>query len=447
MNERYVRQASIVGWDQARLTKARVVIIGSDVLAGFIGWSLAALGVGHVFIFDDRMVADGSPCFPLLATAAHQPAAPALAQTLITLNPHIEAYGLVVRLLYDAHAHAIPDCDLIIEATNDSQSKAICLAYGRQHQIPVILAASNQEAGEFITAETDYVLTVGSFQLYDDQPQGILPSQVIGGLVAGEVRRCLLPLPDDQPPAGIIRYQPRCPQRFGTFVPNQAVTDPLEGQPHVLIIGAGALGTFAALGLALAGRASRLTIVDPDRIESSNLNRQLLFYNSVGRPKATTLASQLQALCPDLVVTSHMDTVQEQHLQQADIALLCVDNFATRATVNEWAICRHLPLINGGSGPFHGEMVVYKPGQTACLGCYLGVNQLAEAEAGRRARCGDVPEPSVVISNQIIGGLMAAETARVEPLSGILAYEAGQPARIGLRSLRPACACHQGRRR
>ncbi len=450
MSERYARQMQIFGWNQERLAQARIALIGSDALAGFIAWGLAALGIGHIFVLDDRIVAATASRFPFLETAVQQRAAIALATSLMTLNPDIYAYGIPMRLLYDAHAYAIPECDVLIEATNDAQSKQICLVYGRQRNIPVILASASPLAGMMLVANDHQEVTAKVFLDYNEQPQGVVPSQLIGGLVIGEVRRLRLPLPDDRPTQGIIKYHQTYPNRFGFEYRHKETPNHMSKPLHTLIVGGGALGTFAGLGIALAGYNGRLTIVDPDTIESTNLNRQLLFYQAVGRPKATTLAARLQQLSPNLIARGIVAKVKEAHLADVDIILLCVDNFATRALVNKWAVRNKIPLVNGGSSPFQGEVTVYQPGQTPCLNCRLGVNQLAEAEADRRTRCSDTPEPSIVVTNQIIGGLMAAEAAisaqlyeNVEPLSGILTYDSTEPVRICHHSPRPACLCYE----
>lgn len=447
---RYNRQSIISGWRQDSLTHARVSIIGSHELAGFVGWGLAALGIGQLFVVDNRLVSSASPCFPFLQPTGEQQAAPALATTLTTLNPEIRAHGVPIRIQYDAHAYAIPPCDLIIDATNDLYTMQVCLAHGRRQNIPVVLAAASQQAGAMLVAADHPDATIEPLVDFYDQAQGALSSQVIGGMVVGEVRRLLLPLSEDQPTQGIVCYQQTHANRAGCTKALRPSYDEHGRLPHTLLVGAGALGTFAGLAIAVAGLCTRLTLVDPDMVEATNLNRQLLFYDAVGQPKASTLAARLRQIAPELDVNAIVDEVRESHLQNVDAVLLCVDNFAARAVVNKWAMRHKIRLVNGGSSPFQGEMAVVDPGQTACLNCQMRVDHLAEIEMGRRARCGETPEPSVVVTNQIVGGLMAAELENgsqpngdVAPLSGVLAYDGRQAARLGLRSQRIACSCHE----
>lgn len=446
---RYARQELIQDWNQDTLAQAHVVIVGSDFLAGFVGWGLAALGIGQLTLIDDRVLDGTFPRFPGLEGTAGQLSIEALEYTLSRINSQITVRGIRLKLLYDAHLYAIPDCDIIVEATNGPQSKEICLEYMRRKGVPVILASAGDTCGECTVVTGQGQISLDNHRAYHRRRQSATPSQVIGALVLEEIRKLLLPLSNDQPANGLMRYNQVHPRRFG----NTSQLDALQIGPsvtprHCLIIGAGALGTYVGLGLALNG-ITRLTIVDPDMVEETNLNRQVLFYDAIGQPKATMLAEQLNRLCPYMETIGLVAPVTEEHFQGVDLALSCVDNFETRAYVNELASQCQVSLINGGTSPFTGEVMVYQPGKTACLDCHLGVNDLAEAEAGSRARCGDVPEASIVISNQLIGGLMAGEAQRLlqpetfgEPLAGIIEYDAFQPARLGIRSPRPPCRCH-----
>lgn len=444
---RYARQAQIPGWQQERLPQAVVAIVGSGLLAGIIAWGLAALGIGRIFLLDDERVTAEGTAFPRLDGAAGQLAVAALADTLLTLNPAVTAVGLGHRLWYDAHAAAIPACDLLIEAGNDFTSKLIARAYARTHRRPLILAATDLTSGLCCLRQPRQNGLPDTFLTFHGRPQGIVPALVIGGLVLEEVRQLLHPLPQDKPPATAVAYNVNTPQRF--YQPKHLdrpapAVDPAPVLPirHALLVGAGALGNFVGLGLALAG-LSQLTIVDPDIIEESNLNRQPLFYDAVGQPKATTLAARLRQLAPHLAVTAVTAPVDATHLAGVEAIFACVDNFTTRAQLSDLAVRHGIPLINGGTGPFSGALQVYAPGRSACLNCTLTVEQLATIEAGERVRCGQTPEASVVIANQLIAGLMVGEACRLaDPCPGALIFDAANPARLGQWPPHPPCQCH-----
>jgi molybdopterin/thiamine biosynthesis adenylyltransferase len=449
IEERYARQAVIDGWAQDKLSQARAVIIGSGMLAGHIGWGLAALGVGEICLLDDGFINESLPAFPCLEAISGESAAEALATTLMTLNPHVTARAIPLKLLYKALAPAIPDCDALVEATDDLLSKQICLDYGSRKGIPVILATSGETCGGYVITQRSGQVPVQECLAYGNQ-QGVIPSQVIGGLVLEEVRKLLMPLERDTLPQASIKYDLLNPHRFGSADWTTSVTPWHDNEHRCLVIGAGALGTYVSLGLALSG-VSKLTIVDPDVVEETNLNRQVLFYDSVGKPKASELARKLEGLCPGLEASATQAPVAEDHLEGIDLIFLCVDNFQTRALVNQLAGQFNIPLVNGGTSAFGGEVAVYKPGETACLDCHLDVNRLAieERAVGSRASCAHVAEASIVNSNAIIGGLMAGEARTIfgseifgPPLSGVIEYDAFSSSRAGIRSYRLPCRCH-----
>ncbi len=442
---RYERQMRIPGWEQTRLAEAHVVLVGAGLLAGFIGWALAALGVGRITILDDHRLNETSPIFPGLQRAPGHAAAANLAYTLQTLNPTLTAHGLTFHLWYAEQLQTLPPADCLIEATDDLQAKEICLTYGQQEGKPIILASATPWGGVLSVAEGQIPVSLDKHLLAQSRPQGVIASQLIGGLAAAELRRLLLPLPADTPLASPVHFHALAPQRL-IPEPMPAPPPPTHTPLSCLIIGAGALGTQVALSLALQG-VPFLRLVDPDTVEESNLNRQLLFYEAVGQPKATHLAQKLRQLAPGVYTEAIVDRVQKEHLAGIEVIFLCVDNFATRATVNTWAIQEHLPLINGGTGPFAGEVRVYQPGQTACLECAQGIGQLAQVEKGQRARCGEVTEASIVTTNQIIAALMVGEWISLCSLEqnharpGVILYEAQAPARLGVRPGLGACRC------
>jgi molybdopterin/thiamine biosynthesis adenylyltransferase len=451
---RYARQAAIEGWAQDKLAQARVVIVGSGTLAGTIGWGLAALGIGEICLLDDGIIARAASTFPCLEAVPGESAAEALANTLMILNPHVMARGLPLKLLYKALAPAIPHCDVLVEATDDLLSKRICLEYGDGKDIPVILAATGETCGGYVVAQGSGQIPAQECLPYGSR-QGVIPSQVIGGLVLEEVRKLLMPLEKDTLTQTSVQYDLLNPQRFGSADRTTSTTAWPDERYHCLIVGAGALGTYVSLGLALSG-VSKLTIVDPDVVEETNLNRQLLFYGSVGKPKASELASKLKRLCPGLEAAAIQARVTEDHFEGIGLIFLCVDNFQTRALVNQLAGRFRIPLVNGGTSAFGGEVAVYQPGQTACLDCQLDVNRLAleEREAGSRASCGHVAEASIVNSNAITGSLMVGEAGTIlrpevwgSPLLGVIEYDAFSTARVGIRSPRLPCRCYCGESR
>lgn len=445
MDTRYDRQELIPAWDQSALAASQVVIVGAGALGAFTALGLAALGVGDLTLIDDAPLTDAD-WFGRLATPAPS-RAQALAAFLARVNPRVRVRGMRTRLLYEASFALIPRCRVLVETSGDPQSRAVARAYGRAKSVPVIVATSGgTRAGYrlYRPADAEDAETERAGQA---RP---LPALVVGALIQDEVRRCLLPLGEaDVPAAQGLEYDLASPARFVTGAAQDAPAVDFGGRFHALVVGAGALGTYAALGLALRG-IGQLTIVDPDRVEETNLNRQVLFYDAVGAPKARVLAERVRQCCPGVAARGVEARVSWRHLRGGvDILCACVDNFATRAWLNRAARARRMPLINGGTTPFEGEVEVYVPGRTACLECAVGVGALAAEERGRQ-RCAHAPEPSTIIANQLAGGWIAAEAGPAldpatwgPPLQGVLAYDAFTGRKVGMRSMRPACECHR----
>ncbi|MDR0270858.1 thiazole biosynthesis adenylyltransferase ThiF [Paenibacillus sp.] len=150
------------------------------------------------------------------------------------------------------------------------------------------------------------------------------------------------------------------------------------GESHVLIIGAGALGTSIAETLARAG-VGRLTIADRDYVEWSNLQRQQLFSEedaSKRLPKAIAAERRLRAINSSIRIDAHVMDVKLEELQTlvdgVDLIMDGTDNFDTRLLINDLSQKYNIPWIYGGCVGSYGITFTILPGQTPCLNCLLG---------------------------------------------------------------------------
>ncbi len=151
-----------------------------------------------------------------------------------------------------------------------------------------------------------------------------------------------------------------------------------EGQEKLLggtaaVVGLGGLGSAAALYLAAAG-VGRLILVDDDRVEVSNLTRQVLYREAdVGQPKVERAAAVLSSLNGDVEVVPRRERLRGDNavelLRDADILLDCLDSFAARYVLNDAALRLRRPLVHGGVGELHGQALTVVPGRSACLRC------------------------------------------------------------------------------
>jgi molybdopterin-synthase adenylyltransferase len=154
----------------------------------------------------------------------------------------------------------------------------------------------------------------------------------------------------------------------------------IEGQrklldAHALVIGAGGLGSPAALYLATAG-VGRLTVVDHDTVDLTNLQRQIAHNQSrIGLPKAESARMTVAAINPDVqfraVVRRADAALLDELVAQADVVLDCCDNFRTRHAVNAACVKHAKPLVSGAAIGWDAQIAVYDVRNPAapCYGC------------------------------------------------------------------------------
>jgi adenylyltransferase/sulfurtransferase len=191
-----------------------------------------------------------------------------------------------------------------------------------------------------------------------------------------------------------------------------------------LVIGAGGLGSAALMYLAASGMG-RITVCDGDRVDLTNLQRQIVHrLESIGEPKARSAAVTLATLNPDIQVEALEERAGPERLaalvRNADVVLDCSDNFATRHALNRACVASRKPLVSGAGIRFDGQVTVFdlrQPG-SPCYHCLFAED--AEATEERCAVMG-VFAPLV----GIVGTLQAAEAIKLvagigETLSGRL---------------------------
>lgn len=144
---------------------------------------------------------------------------------------------------------------------------------------------------------------------------------------------------------------------------------------RVLVIGAGGLGSPAAMYLAAAG-VGHLTVADPDSVELSNLQRQIAHpHASLGQPKADSTARALSALNPDISIHPRCERLTGGALRdavhEADVVLDCTDTFSSRDAINQACHEAKVPLVSGAAIGFSGQLLVIDPRQadSPCYHC------------------------------------------------------------------------------
>ncbi|MDB5726531.1 MAG: molybdopterin biosynthesis protein [Novosphingobium sp.] len=149
-------------------------------------------------------------------------------------------------------------------------------------------------------------------------------------------------------------------------------------QAHVVLVGCGGIGSPALQYLAAAGIA-RLTLIDDDTVEASNLQRQTIFAEAaIGRGKAEVAAEWVAAFDPALEVRIHQTRIDAANaavlIAGATVVLDGCDNFATRLAVSDACVASGIPLTSAAVGRFQGQVANFAghlPGE-ACYRCFVG---------------------------------------------------------------------------
>lgn len=387
LSERLDRQLRIPGWSQEALARARVGVVGdADRLASVFVLGAAALGLNRLTV-----LAPGLD--PLLLEAAHR------------LNPDLALAFLEGYYTHPAVGRVFEGCRVLVDLSRYGLATKLALEQGRRTGVPVVRAFLTEGGDDALEARVftylpgrewrELAALISPYSFPFPGPDDGALALVAAGVALEEVKNVLL----GQPPAARLLTCPQGP-------PAGAVAD----RP-ILVVGAGALGNFVGQGLVWSG-FRRLVFMDPDLIETTNLNRQVLFYDAVGQAKARTLAERL----------NHLWGAQAQGRVQyydaaTDLGLFgavfdCVDNFETRLALSQACRRQEKLLVSGGAGVEAGQVVVYDPRQGGPTPAeLLGLAKIVDARAQKEARriresCAYQPNPAVIMTNMVIGGLM-----------------------------------------
>lgn len=230
----------------------------------------------------------------------------------------------------------------------------------------------------------------------------------------------------------------------------------IEGQQqflaaHVVIVGAGGLGSPAALYLGTAG-VGKITLVDHDRVDATNLQRQIAHAtHRIGHYKAQSAAAAIGALNPDVHVIPVLQRADAQTLdalvQSADVVLDCTDNFSTRHAINRACVSHRTPLVSGAAIRFDGQVTVFdfRDESSPCYACVF-----PESKDFTEEQCATMGVFAPLVG--IIGAVQAAEALKLigqvgQSLTGRLLMLDGRgmsfnEVRLHREPKCPVCAAH-----
>lgn len=224
----------------------------------------------------------------------------------------------------------------------------------------------------------------------------------------------------------------------------------IEGQEkflsaHAVIVGAGGLGSAAAPYLAAAG-IGKITLIDHDTVELTNLQRQIMHTNdAIGLPKVVSGKKTLSQLNPHTQIFDIPQKASAELLEgilpTASIVLDCTDNFKTRHLINAACLKHQVPLISGAAIGFDGQVTVIDPrvANAPCYACIFPEDQIFD-----EVKCSTMGVFSPLVG--IIGSIQAAQALQVigqigEPLIGKLLLWDARTSKMNIIRLdkQPAC--------
>jgi molybdopterin/thiamine biosynthesis adenylyltransferase len=182
-------------------------------------------------------------------------------------------------------------------------------------------------------------------------------------------------------------------------------------QSRILIVGAGGLGSPAALYLAAAG-VGTIGLIDSDVVDLSNLQRQVIHHTpDIGRPKVVSAKEKIQSLNPDVNVLMYEERLTAKNalkiIHEYDVVIDGVDNFPAKFLINDACFFADRPLVHGGILRFDGRVTTIIPRQSACYRCVFK----APPPPGLVASCQEAGVIGVLAG--IIGTLQATEALKL----------------------------------
>jgi molybdopterin/thiamine biosynthesis adenylyltransferase len=178
----------------------------------------------------------------------------------------------------------------------------------------------------------------------------------------------------------------------------------------VLIVGAGGLGSPAAVYLAAAGIGT-IGIVDADKVELTNLQRQIIHHTTdLGTEKVKSAQTKMKAINPDVTVKAYHEQVMVANIRKTireyDFVIDATDNFPSKFLINDACFLEKKPFSHAGVLRFDGQLMTVLPGKTACYRCVF--HSLPPADVARSSSHAGI----LGVLPGVIGTLQATETLK-----------------------------------
>jgi len=443
------RQVQVENWgieNQRKIQGASVLVLGSGTLGQMTLGCLSALGVGNLMIMDNARSSrrDKDFMFPRIPYEGVRKIG-RIESIASRINPSIDVRGIHSKFSPSLLSFLNFNPDFIVDTQNNPSQKEHVLHYAMQKK-KTFLSSFCAEY-KIITTRLNRgnisdLLNPGG--ITPDSQQGPIPSGVGAGIITDEIRKSLFRINEEEELLeSQFTYNLESPSRVSPQSQDRINYRSIRGT-RILIAGAGAIGNFAAISLALEGFRNT-TVLDFDRVEDHNLERQILFYDKVGDEKADALASRMsemgviRARALNKRITPGSKSLIER--EKYEILIGCFDNQNARCELSDIALELNIPYIDGGTSATMGSISSYIPKKTGCVKCKKNLRPIKET-----ASC-PMALPSVVIPNAIIGSLMVGEVYSVlsgNPPNKRVVYDGSEQDRLYLSnesSPKSTCPC------
>lgn len=392
------------GLNQEMIRGGNVTIVGCGALANYLCFYMAGLGLRNVRLVDDSIGCEREEFLSMDTTNFK----------VLNLEKIVKEINNDMRIEpvpLQADACLLGYPDVLLDLSNNPKTKELCTSYFYDNErIRLFVSASSSGASSsaiFKRSKAKAAKSMPSSFLdwFSGLRQGGYPSGLMSAVILDEIRKTVSPLGLDSPYAGRINYGISLEGRFSS---SEAPLDSrADKTKKVLLCGAGGIGTYVALNLAIEGIG--IDIYDGDIIEDHNVARQLLYYGSIGKKKVDILKSRLKKMVPGAKITARDSYITEKTLQwlpEYDAIVCCADNWEARRVLSRHATRTSTMLINAGVTPFNAIAEAYLPGKNSCLECRYDFKKLTSL---RPQSCSELQESNVVMTNAFIGAMVAGE--------------------------------------
>lgn len=411
-------------FETSKLATARVGIIGSGAISNFLCAYLSGLGIGEIILVDNRIARCNREPQEFMSALSHRmdPIIENIATTMRKMNP----CASVMPFVSTPNRNYIASCDAVIDTTNDPDSKFLTYKHCESGKALYISCSSTKmcasvSARDFRSNSGAYLDDI-TLDEYNGYEQGTFTSGLVAALAADKIRKRVCPVEQDRPLEKRIDYSAIAPGRFfKEGIPQQYFCAPNIAmqvseeckRKKALVIGAGGIGNYVLLSLAMLG--VDITVYDHDHVETHNLNRQVLLFQGEGANKADVISRRIKKINPKANIAPKAEKATIENLMSSlpkgvryDAMYSCVDSWQTRNMLNTYAARTGTPMFNAGVDTFLCVVDYFLPGKTHCLACSNDYRARVKEEKSRQG-CNSL-EVNVVMPNAIAGALMVAES-------------------------------------